>query len=193
GIQIDVLEDATSVTTASKITGLPVSVGSTIKYTIDTGGPALDRAHVSPVGAGAPANIAAAFGVLSFRVNSGAVNLPVRITSSVPFGNSPQFYKVNAAGVYSVIPLSNINIVSSTVVDIILTDGGALDLDGTVDGFIVDPIAIGSAPQVLGTSGSGGGGCALVQSSEFDPLMPLLLLFSVIYLWRQRRELSEPA
>ncbi len=184
---IDVLEDATSVTTASRITGLPVSVNSTVKYTIDTGGPALDQAHVSPIGAGAPANVSSAFGVLSFRVNSGAVNLPVRITSSVPFGNSPQFYKVNAAGVYSLIPLNNINIVSSTVVDIIMTDGGALDLDGTVNGVIVDPIAIGNAPQILGGSGSGGGGCSVVYTRGiFDPIMPLMLLLSLCFLFQSR-------
>jgi len=184
---IDVLEDATSVTTASRITGLPVSVNSAVKYTIDTGGPALDQAHVSPIGAGAPANVSSAFGVLSFRVISGAVNLPVRITSSVPFGNSPQFYKVNAAGVYSLIPLNNINIVSSTVVDIIMTDGGALDLDGVVNGFIVDPIAIGSAPLILGGSGSGGGGCSIASDARgFDPLMPLMLLLSLCFLFQGR-------
>jgi len=184
---IDALEDAASVKLASKVTGLPVSINSSVKYTIDTGGPALDRVHVDVPGAGAVANIMPSFGVLSFRVLSGGVNIPVRITSSVPFGTSAQFYKVNAAGVYSLIPLININVVSSNTVDILLTDGGPFDLDGIANGVIVDPIAIGSAPQVLGGSGTSGG-CTIAKANQTDPMLPALLLLSLLYFMRNRRK-----
>jgi len=185
---IDALEDAASVKLASKVSGLPVSAGSAVKYSIDTtaaGAPALDRVHVDVPGAGAPANILPSFGVLSFRVNSGGVNLPVRVTASVPFGTSAQFYKVNAAGVYSLIPLSSYNIVNASTVDFLLTDGGPLDLDA-VTGTITDPIAIGSAPQVLGGSGPSGG-CSIAQPNDIDPLLPVLVLFAMLYLIRSRK------
>jgi len=182
---IDALEDASSVLMASKVTGLPVSISSNVKYTIEaTGGQALDRVHVDMPGAGAPANILTSFGVLSFRVNSGGVNIPVRITSSVPFGTSAQFYKVNAAGVYTLIPLSSYTIVNASTVEFLLTDGGPLDLDA-VTGTITDPIAIGSAPQVLGGSGPSGG-CSIAPVRQLDPLLPALVLLALLYLLRRR-------
>jgi len=182
---IDALEDATSVIMPSKVTGLPVSINSSVKYTIEaTGRQPLDRVHVDVTGPGAPANILPSFGVVSFRLNSGGVNIPVRITSSLPFGTSAQFYKVNAAGVYSLIPLTNYTIVNASTVEFLLTDGGQLDIDN-VTGTITDPIAIGSAPQVLGGSGPSGG-CSIASENSVDPLLPVLVLFALFYLMRRR-------
>jgi len=182
---IDALEDAGSATLNWKVTGLPVSVNSNVKYSIETiAGKPLDEVHVDVVGAGAPANIIPSFGVLSYKVHTSGNNNRVRITTSVPFGSSAQFYKVNAAGVYSLIPLSSYTIVNASTVDFLLSDGGQLDIDN-ITGTITDPIAIGSAPQVLGGSGPSGG-CSIVSANSVDPLLPVLVLFALFYLMRRR-------
>jgi len=186
---IDVLEDAVTVNDGSRVSGLHVSVNGGVSYSVQaTGGQLLDRFHVDAVGAGAPSNILKSFGVLSFRVKPGGVNVPIRIVSSVPFGSSAQFYKVDKAGNYSLIPLSKVTVVSPNIVVLSLTDGGALDLDGKVNGEIIDPIAIGSAPQLLGGSGTGGGGgCSIANSSDVDPLLPVLVLIALFYTIRRRK------
>ncbi len=186
---VDVLEDAVTVNDGSRVSGLHVSVNGGVTYSVQaTGGQLLDQFHVGLPGAGAPANILKSFGVLSFRVKSGGVNVPIRIISSVPFGSGAQFYKVDKAGAYSLIPLSKITVVSPTIVVISVTDGGPLDLDGVANGVIVDPIAVGGAPQVLGGSGSGGGGCSIASpGNAVDPLLPVLVLAAAFYMVRRRK------
>jgi len=62
-----------------------------------------------------------------------------------------------------------------------LVDGGTGDLDGIVNGVIIDP-----GGPVLPVSG--GGGCTLGNNSKFNPLFPLLIALSLVYLmWRRRR------
>lgn len=184
---IDVLEKASSVLNPAMVTGLSAAINSPVVYSIDANGSPLDRVHMGSTGAGAPANILPSFGVLSYRVKP-ASNLWVRITSSVPFGSSAQFYKVNQAGTYALIPAAYISIVDASTVDIHLIDGdNNVDLDGVVNGEIVDPIAIGSAPLVLGGSGSSSGGCSIAQAKSVDPLLPVLVLFALLYLMRHRK------
>jgi len=187
---IDALENASSVLNPAIVTGLPVGIGSAVTYSIDAGaGNQLKSVHTNVPGAGAPLNIVPGFGVLSFRIKTATVGgtATVRITSSSPFGSAAQFYKVNHAGVYTLIPLANVNIVASNIVDLTLTDGGPLDLGGPVaDGWIIDPIAIGSAPLILGGSGPSGG-CSITQANGVDPLLPVLVLFALFYLIRSRK------
>jgi len=187
---IDALENASSVLNPALVTGLPVAINSTVVYSIDAGaGNQLKSAHIDLPGAGAAANIIDGFGVLSFRIivpTNGATAV-VRITSSSPFSKGVQFYKVNHAGLYSLIPLANITMVAANSVDIRITDGGPLDLDGLANGVIVDPVAFGGAPLVLGGSGSGGGGCSIASDrGGFDPLMLVMLLLSLGVLIRGR-------
>jgi hypothetical protein len=185
---IDALEDATTVLNPAMASRVPVAINSGVSYSIDAGaGNQLRSVHTALTGAGAPANILPAFGVLSFAVKTAVVGgtATVRITTSSPFGSGAQFYKVNQVGAYSLIPAANVAVVSSNIVDLVVTDGGPLDLDGVANGIIVDPIAIGSTPQILGGSGPSGG-CAIAPAAGFDPLLPTLLLLSLFYLLRRR-------
>lgn len=51
-----------------------------------------------------------------------------------------------------------------------------------------DPIDdTGSSPPVAASSSGGGGGCTLKPRAAFDPLLPLLTVFALWYLWRRRR------
>jgi len=187
---IDALENASSVLNPAIVTGLHVGINSAVTYSINAGaGNQLKSVHTNVPGAGAPLNIVSGFGVLSFRIKTAAVGgtATVRVTSSTSFGSGAQFYKVNHAGVYSLIPLTSVSIVAANIVDLTLKDGGPFDLGGPVaDGWIIDPIAIGSAPQILGGSGPSGG-CSIVQSGNVDPLLPALVLLALLYLIRSRK------
>jgi hypothetical protein len=37
------------------------------------------------------------------------------------------------------------------------------------------------------SSGTGGGGCSYNPSGHFDPLLPIMILLAMFYLWRRRR------
>lgn len=77
-------------------------------------------------------------------------------------------------------------------------DGGSRDLDGTANGFIVDPIGMGvpvpveepaptPAPTPINVSGGGGGGCVIGDGERpFDPLFPALLALAAAYVIRRR-------
>jgi len=190
---IDALENASSVLNPAIVTGLPAGINSTVVYRMNAGvGNQLKSVHTDVPGTGAPLNILPAFGVISFAVKTAVVGgaATVRISSSTPFGVGAQFYKVNQAGAYSLIPLANVAVVSPNTIDLLLTDGGPLDLDGVVNGMIIDPIAVGSAPKILGGSGASGG-CAIARPGSIDPLLPLLLLLSLFYLLRRRKAAAQ--
>jgi len=186
---IDALENAASVLNPAMVTGLPVAINSAVTYSINVGaGNQIKSVHTDLPAAGVAANIIDGLGVLSFRilVPANGATAVVRLTSSSAFGNNMQFYKVNHAGSYSLIPLANTTLVAANIVDISIKDGGPLDLDGVANGIIVDPIAFGSAPLLLGGSGSGGGGCSIIHINRFDPLMPTLIALSLLFLIRGR-------
>jgi len=170
------------------VTGLHVAINSPVTYSIEAVGNQLQSVHMD-VPTAAPSNILTNFGILSFAVKTPVVGgtATVRITASSSFGNNPQFYQVNQAGKYVAIALANVAVVAPNIIDLMLADGGPLDLDGIANGIIVDPIAVGSTPKILGGSG-GGGGCTIASANDFDPMMPALLLLACLYLLQRRRQ-----
>jgi hypothetical protein len=78
-------------------------------------------------------------------------------------------------------------------VQLILEDGGPNDADGQANGVIKDPGGVGSLPQAVddssevqvnstssGGGGGGGGGCVAGARGSVDPLLPLMVLLSVV-------------
>lgn len=61
------------------------------------------------------------------------------------------------------------------------------DTNSDSDQVIVNVAAPSSVPPASNTGG-GGGGCALISNSrDIDPVLPLLLIGSVLFLWRRQR------
>jgi len=185
----DILEDNASVLDASVVTGIPAATGATT-FTIRGNGSPIQSVAVNQTGS-APVNIISSYGVLSYNVlTSIGGTATIQINSSQPFGTNAQYYKVDAAGNYSLIPASNITQIGANTINLTLTDGGAFDLDGVANGVIVDPIAFGQAPQVLGANGGiGGGGCVLQgNSTSTDPLLPACILLSILWMMYRRNK-----
>lgn len=55
---------------------------------------------------------------------------------------------------------------------------------------VVVPVVSGPVPDVQDSSGGGGYGCIVKSGTAFDPLMPLLILISGLYLWLRRESCS---
>ncbi len=89
------------------------------------------------------------FGLVNFTASAcnsgGAVTVQIQFSQPIPAGS--QFYKCNASScaVYAGATISG-NTVTYTV-----TDGGAGDTDGTVNGFITDPAGPGIPPVAVPT------------------------------------------
>ena len=79
-------------------------------------------------------------------------------------------------------------------VQLTLEDGGPNDADGLRNGVIQDPGGVGSFPQAVadssdvqvGYTSSGGGGCVASSRDSVDPLLPLMVLLSVVGLGYRR-------
>ncbi len=189
----DVLEDNSSVLDASIVTGIPATNGSTT-FSINTGGFAVQSVTVSPI-VSAPFNVLTGHGLFSYNVLTPiGATITVQINSTQAFGTNSQFYKVDAFGNYSLIPAANVVMVGANTINLTLTDGGPLDLDGIANGVIVDPVAFGAAPAVLGANGGAGsasGGCSIQPNATFDPLLPLLFTIAFLYMAMRRKQSSE--
>jgi len=110
---------------------------------------------------------------------------------STPLPANAVLYKIDNAGFFTLIPKgigtdSWVQINANTAA-ITLTDGGGFDLDGIVNGVIIDPIAVG-APAAATPANGGGGGCTIQTSAKFDPMMLLILMLSCVYLSIKKRE-----
>ncbi len=89
-------------------------------------------------------------------------------------------------------------VAGSRCVQLLIEDGGPNDIDGAVDGRIVDPGTIGFARATASPPPSptppspfgGGGGCSVGQGGS-DPVLPLLLLLACMQLARRTRVLHE--
>lgn len=92
----------------------------------------------------------------------GTVTVSVTLPSGVPFGS--KVFKVDANG-FQEIPDA---VVHGSTVTMTLTDGGAGDADGSVNGVIVDPIGV-AVPEGAGgstdlTATTSAGGCSVAGS-----------------------------
>ncbi len=137
-----------------------------------------------PVSEGAMPNLDFRYGGVQYKVSGlqpgGSITLLIQMDVSIP--TNAEFWKYNSRMGYYQFPAQiNGNTLSYT-----LTDGGAGDDDGVVDGTILDPGYIGVPLSSNSTSGSsgggggGGGGCALSQTpADFSQGFPDFLLFSL--------------
>jgi outer membrane protein OmpA-like peptidoglycan-associated protein len=139
-----------------------------------------------------PQGVSFPFGILDYYTTTSVVGgtQTVRITHSTALPANLVLYKVDVNGVYSALPATAWTQVDAFSVDLTFTDGGQFDLDGVANGVIVDPVAIGVATASAVTqvsSGGFGGGCSLQASSgKFDPMLPLLMFISVLWLLKRR-------
>jgi len=189
---IDALEAGTDATNAEVTSGLPLTNGNIASITTSSG--EILSQVIASTTTGEPAGINFPFGTISYTTTSPiGGNVTVRITLSTDLPENLIIYKVDNMGAYLEMPRSLWTRVDARSVDIILTDGDPLtDLDGLANGLINDPIALGDAVTVSasldssGTSG-GGGGCVLGTETTYkDPIFPILILASLIYLIRKR-------
>lgn len=143
-----------------------------------------------------PAGISTPFGLISYSttVPNGASSqiISISFNSALPAGF--EIYKVDQAGAYSLVPngagTDQWSQVDAYTIAVTLTDGGAFDLDGLVNGVIIDPITLGLpvdfAPASNASTKAKGGGCSISAQNGVDPIMVLLLLFSLLFTIRQR-------
>ncbi|TLS67312.1 HYR domain-containing protein [Mariprofundus erugo] len=186
---IDALEDNVSALDPSVVTGIP-SINGASTFSINANGNAVQSVAVT-LATGAPAPVNQGLGTLSYKVLTAVgATVTVRINSTVPFGTNGQFYKLDAAGNYTLIPVAYVTTVGANTIDLTLTDGGPLDQDGVANGVIVDPIAFGSAPQLIGGNGGANkAGCVIQPSASFDPVFPLLIALGFLFLGLHRQRL----
>lgn len=158
-----------------------------------------------------PAN-AMTYGLFSFRVDGLPVDAANPATTDVtfyfpkPLPSGTKWYKYDPASNTMTDFTANVAFTGNQAT-VTLTDGGAGDADGVINGVIVDPSgptlpAASSTGNGNGSSngntnaassggggGGGGGGCSLTtdKKNAIDPVLPLLLLWSLAYLMRRRR------
>jgi len=145
----------------------------------------------STAGTTPPAGVSFPFGIVSYTTSvTPSASQTVNLTFSSPLPANTVLYKVNNAGVYSLIPngagVDQWTQVNANTVALTLSDGGAFDLDNA-PGVIIDPVAVGNGGTSVPFVG-GGGGCVLMQSSTdpIDPLLPVLVLLSMCWLISRR-------
>ena len=119
-----------------------------------------------------PEDVKILFGVISYETTApvgGTQQVRLTFSSKMP-DDGLVVYKVLNSGAFELLPSSTWKRIDKKTLIVFLTDGDpATDLDGVVNGMIVDPIAIGQFNDI--------GGCTIGGRSVFDPLW--LLLFAV--------------
>ncbi len=190
---LDVFEAGVKAHDASLAAGLQLGNGS---VDITSTGQAISNVSHLANAAGQPAGFAFPFGLLSYHstVVVGA-SQTVSLAFSSPLPLNPVLYKVNSAGVYSLIPngagVDQWRQLNANSIAITLLDGGVFDLDGLPNGVIVDPVAVAtSIPVVAPVQSYTSGGCVMASSSDgsLDPLLALLIVLSVASLMRRRQQ-----
>ncbi len=143
-----------------------------------------------------PSGVSFPFGIVSYTTSvtpGGSQTVTMSFSTALPANTV--LYEVNNAGVYSLIPKgTGVNQwmqVNANTVALTLLDGDLFDLDATVNGVIVDSVAVGSG-TVSSPASSGGGGCVIVANptAPIDPLMPILVLLPVFWLLIKRKPSS---
>jgi hypothetical protein len=184
---IDALEPGSSAMDAGTVSGLPLPSGDSVTITVPVGY-ALSEAKSESM-ADVPSGFNFLFGAISYTTSSPVGgSLVARMAFSIDLPNDLALYKMDATGVLSKLPNSIWTQTDSRTVHVTLKDGDpTTDLDSTVNGFIVDPIVLSSAPPSQAVSGAdgeasgGGGGCMLTTQHRIDPSLMLLLFALVAY------------
>ncbi|RLL49430.1 DUF5011 domain-containing protein [Mariprofundus sp. EBB-1] len=201
---VTIVADAIAPTPAGTAAQLPLT-GSAQSAVIYAAGQSIQNYTAS---AGTPpSGVSTPFGLISYTTTTVGVGATqtVNITFSAALPAAYKLYKVDNAGTYSLIPngpgVDQWIGVNATTIALTLSDNGPFDLDQTANGVIVDPLAVGvvapapviapapaAAIPAAASGGGGGGGCALSSKSEFDPLLILMVLLSLIWLLRRNVE-----
>ena len=143
------------------------------------------------------------YGLFNFRVEGLPVDAANPATANLTFyfpavlPPDARWYKYDRAG-NAMIDITADVLFNGNQAMLTLADGGSGDADGVINGVIVDPggpvlpaatanSAAGSANSSGASGGGGGGGCSISrQGTLIDPMRPLLMIWSLIYLMRRR-------
>ena len=141
-----------------------------------------------------PSGMVTPFGVISYSTTATNATQMIKLSFSSPLPAGAQLYKVDGADTYTLIPngaaADQWTQTDAYTIALTLTDGGIFDLDGVVNGIIIDPVAVVSSATSSATTstGVGGGGCVINPNAKFDPVMPLLALIAAGFAWLRRRQ-----
>jgi photosystem II stability/assembly factor-like uncharacterized protein len=123
-------------------------------------------------------------GLVSYNVadvSTGAtINVSLTFPSGIPKGS--KVYKVNKEGFYEFREAT----INGSTVTLSLTDGGAGDDDGVVDGKISDPVGI-AAPTGTPVTPGGGGGCVVAAPADGSCLFLVFWLSAAVVCVEMRR------
>ena len=170
---------------------LSLSGGGTVD--VVSSGELLSSFSTAGISGATPAGVSFPMGQISY---SSTVAVGASKTVSLTFSNAlpanTVLYKIHSpATLYSLITqgsgANQWSLTGAKTISINITDGGPLDLDGTANGTIIDPVAVGSATGVVASSGGGGGGCVIATQTRFDPVLLGLFLISLLYSFSGRK------
>lgn len=199
---LDLFESGASAGDSSIASGLPVIDGS---VSLSSAGQVLSAVSHRQVSGDPVPGVSFPQGVIDYytTVTTPGASQVVFLTFSSALPTGFEMYKVSAAGVYSPWPTGQWSKVDRFTVSLTLTDGDSqTDLDGLVNGVIVDPVAVGvtnpvtppvttptTPPTTTPADGGGGGGGCLAPSMELFSTgnIPLVLIMVGIWLALRKR------
>ncbi|MBF0192469.1 MAG: hypothetical protein HQL99_15220 [Magnetococcales bacterium] len=140
------------------------------------------------------------YGMFNFRVKTrrpgDLVTIDMEFLSPIP--DSLTLWKHSAQQGWSEDKLNVVFSSDRRKATLTLVDGGLNDEDGLVNGFILDPAGFAQASTTATTStattstgtisGDTKVGCTMNPGADLDPTFPVLLLTSLLYLYRQRKQ-----
>ncbi len=182
-----------SFTTVAGRTASPGTATGTGNITIDTSANsgtnienviALSAADSSLNQANKPAGYEFKDGVVSYNVADVSPGATIHVSLTFPSGipDGGKVYMVNTEGFYEVTGTA----MHASTVTVSLTDGGAGDGDGVVDGKISD--AVGIAVPGASVNPGGGGGCGIGAAGDGSDFHPVAWLSAVmISMWMRKR------
>lgn len=163
---IDALESGADALNGQVAAGLRIpAVGGTVTLTTEAGQSLSAVGVTTPTGG--PGDLVFAHGAVSYVTTAppgGTVR--VRMRFSLAFPVNLVVYKIDGNGVYALLPTSLWTRIDEHTLEIAVTDGDPLtDADGTVNGLIADPVALGNDVRAGFDFTDSGGGCSLAAGA----------------------------
>ncbi|HEY1278931.1 MAG TPA: fibronectin type III domain-containing protein, partial [Acidimicrobiales bacterium] len=134
--------------TQANVTSLPDAGNDAYVTIASPAGTALVQVDALPLSLPAPAGDFPV-GLLAFRVDGVTPGASAAVQVFLPSGAAPNAFWKFQHGAYSQFPDAAVN---GSVVTLSLQDGGPFDADGSANGSIVDPIALGTVTTVATTT-----------------------------------------
>ncbi len=160
---IDALEPGADALNDQIASGMRIpAVGGTATLITEAGQSLSGVGVTTPTGG--PGDVVFAHGAIGYTTTAplgGTVRVQMRF--SLAFPDNLVVYKINANGVFSILPTSLWTRIDDHTLELAVTDGDPVtDTDGLVNGRIVDPVALGNDVRAgFDFTDSGGGGCSL--------------------------------